>query len=93
MNLVLKPKGGGRFQAYLFAQPVGPPTRQPLFDSTRLLLQRGIPAETELTTSHIGSSTIAMRSTVGEAAKWTIEETRSGLRKRLWKPFDKDSIK
>ena len=44
--------------------------------------------ETVITARHRGSTIVAMRSTLAEAAKWTIEESdRGGLRKRLWRPF------
>ena len=39
---------------------------------------------------HQGSTTVAMRSTVGEAAKWmvTVSDT-GGLQKKLWSPLEK----
>jgi hypothetical protein len=68
------------------------PTRQPFFDGARALLALGYPPETAIQSRHQGSEVVAMRSTVGEAAKWTIKERdRGGLRKERWQPYDADS--
>ena len=48
-------------------------SRQPLFDGARALTAEGVATETVITTRHRGSTIVAMRSSVGEAAKWTIE--------------------
>jgi hypothetical protein len=62
-------------------------SRQPLLDAARVFLARGVPPETGLTALHQGSDIVAQRSTIGEAAEWTIEESdRGGLRRRPWKP-------
>jgi hypothetical protein len=62
-------------------------SRQPFFDAGRALLAGGSPPETALEARHTGSDIVAMRSTVGEAAKWTIEERdRGGMRRIPWKP-------
>lgn len=62
-------------------------TRQPLFDGARALAARGVAPETIVVTRHRGSPHVAMRSTVGEAARWTVEESdRGGLQRRLWRP-------
>ena len=59
--------------------------RQPLFDGARALAAEGVRAETVITARHCGSAIIAMRPTVGEASRWTVEESdRGGLRK----PFE-----
>lgn len=76
--------------AALLGQRVLARSRQPLLDAARGLLAEGMAPETVLVARHAGSSTIAMRSTVGEAAKWTIKERdRGGLRKELWQPHPK----
>ena len=47
-------------------------------------------AETIITARHAGSDIVGMRSPVGEAVRWTVEERdRGGLRKVLWKPYEK----
>ena len=64
-------------------------SRQPLLDSARALAAEGAAPETAITARHRGSALVAMRSTVGEAAKWRIEESdRGGLKKRRWSPFE-----
>ena len=67
-------------------------SRQPLFDGARRLLAEGVAPDTALTTRRRGSPIIAMRSTVGEAAKWTVaERNRGGLHKERWQPYDAGS--
>ena len=47
----------------------------------------GYDPATFVTARHAGSATIAMRSTIGEAARLTMKETdKRGLRRRLWMP-------
>ena len=89
LEIVPIPSRPGCFAAYL---PDGRglirASRQPLLDGARALAAEGAPSETVITVRHRGSTIVAMRSTVGEAAKWTIEESdRGGLRKRRWRPF------
>lgn len=64
-------------------------TRQPFFDGARALLADGVSPDVPLISRHEGSQTIAMQSTVGEAARWSVSESdRGGLRRQLWKPFE-----
>jgi hypothetical protein len=87
IGLILEPAGPGRYRPLLDGAAITKPTRQPLLDAARVLLAPGYPADTPITARHVGSDVIAMRSTVGEAARWTIEEPdRGGLRKRPWMP-------
>jgi hypothetical protein len=84
LELVPIPATPGRYQAMLGAVEVCR-SRQPLLDAARVLLAEGWPHETVLTTRHQGSDIVAQRSTVGEAAKWTVHESdRRGLQRRLW---------
>ena len=62
-------------------------SRQPLLDAARVLLAQGIPPDTPLAMQHKGSATIAMTSTVGEAAKLTVKEEPNGPKFRKWEPF------
>lgn len=63
-------------------------SREPFFSAARVLEAEGVPPDTILTTRHAGSTVTATRSTVGEAAKWTIEESDDrGLRLRKWRPY------
>jgi hypothetical protein len=58
-------------------------TRQPFYDGARALLAAGVAPDTHLTASHAGASTVALQSTVGEAAKWSVAERDSGGLKRI----------
>jgi hypothetical protein len=58
----------------------------PFFTSARVLIAAGVDPATPLTMRHHGSSTIALRCTVGEAAKWTVSEEPVG-RFRPFKAF------
>ena len=49
-------------------------SRTPFFAAARALLAAGVDPATTLAMRHHGSTTVAMRSTVGEAAKWTVRE-------------------
>jgi len=49
-------------------------SRQPLLDGASALLADGIDPETPIVTRHAGDDFDAMRSTIGEAAKWTVQE-------------------
>ena len=73
----------GKFSAHLLdGRKLLSSSRQPLLDAARVLLAQGIPPETPLAMQHKGSATIAMTSTVGEAAKLTVEEEPGGPRFR-----------
>jgi hypothetical protein len=81
------PASPGRFSASCPGGVLVRSSKQPLLDAARALLDLGEPPETVLTTRHQGSAIVAQRSTVGEAAKWTINgRDRGGLRRELWKP-------
>jgi hypothetical protein len=78
----------GKFSAHLLdGRKLLSSSRQPLLDAARVLPAQGIPPETPLAMQHKGSATIAMTSTVGEAAKLTVEEEPGGPRFRKWRPF------
>lgn len=89
IDLVLHPSSTkpGRYSAHWPGGVLVRSSRQPLLDAARILLDLGEPPETELTTQHAGSAIVAQRSTVGEAAKWTVSESdRGGLRRARWQP-------
>ena len=63
-------------------------SRQPLLDAARVLLADGIDPETPIATRHAGSDFDAMTSTVGTAARWTVEEGNTvSPTLRRWRPF------
>ena len=78
----------GKFSAHLpdGCKPLSS-SRQPLLDAARVLLAEGIPPETPIAMQHKGSATIAMTSTVGEAAKLTVKEKPNGPKFEKWEPF------
>lgn len=89
LELVLTPAPNrpGHYAAHLGDRCILRASRQPLFDGARMLAGEGAPPEAILTTRHAGSSIVATRSTVGEASRWTIEESDTrGLRRRPWRP-------
>jgi hypothetical protein len=68
-------------------------SRQPFFDAARALLALGADPETPLQARHAGSATVAMQSSVGEAAKWTIEGGDARLlTRRLYKPHPRTAL-
>jgi len=84
--LVDKP---GRYAAVLPDGRALVHSRQPLLDGARKLLAEGVPPETGLETRHYDSGIIAQRSTVGEAAKWTVKEgDQRGLQRIRYRPYE-----
>ena len=78
----------GKFSAHLpDGRKLLSSSRQPLLDAGRVLLAEGIPPDPRIAMQHKGSATIAMTSTVGVAAKLTVEEESDGPRFRKWRPF------
>jgi hypothetical protein len=76
----------GKFSPHLpDGRPLLSSSRQPFLDAARVLL-----AEGAIAMRHRGSATIAMTSTVGEAAKLTVKEGPNGPRFRKWRPFPAD---
>lgn len=64
-------------------------SRQPLLDSARELIARGVDPKFILVMRHRGDSFDAMSATIGKAAQLTVEE-RSGSgspRFQKWRPF------
>ncbi len=89
MHLVLSPGAlttrGQRYVATDASDRVWATSRQPFYAAARALLEAGHSPDEVLTASHAGSSIVAMRSTIGEAAKWTVEEDANGrMRRRPW---------
>jgi hypothetical protein len=53
-------------------------SRQPFLDSARELLATGYPADTIIVMRHAGSAVEALRSTIGAAARLTVETSEQG---------------
>jgi hypothetical protein len=63
-------------------------TRQPFYDGARALRAAGAADDAILVASHAGASTVALRSTVGEAAQWSVSEPdRGNLRRIPYAPY------
>jgi hypothetical protein len=67
MNITIRPLGHGRFAASV-GQRLLCRSLTPFFTSARILQREGVPDDMPITMTHEGSTVIAMRSTVGEAA-------------------------
>lgn len=63
-------------------------TRQPFYDGARALLGLGVDGDSRLTASHVGESTVALQSTVAEAARWSVSEPDRGKCHRIpYQPY------
>lgn len=70
-------------------------SRQPLVDSARELLARGVDPSTPLAMRHAGKSfdSFAKPAPVGELARWTYSEPDLGrLHRRPWKAFSPSPV-
>lgn len=72
---------GQRYHATLDGEVIAT-SRQPFYAAARALQAQGYDDEIVLTASHEGSVVLAMRSTIGRAAVWSVSEgERTGLAK------------
>lgn len=79
----------GQFEARLDGKQICI-SHQPLLDGARVLAADGVDPATPIAVKHEGTAFDALRSTVGAAAKLTIEE--SGPRFAPWKPFPRSAV-
>jgi hypothetical protein len=87
MNITIRPLGRGRFVASL-GQRVLCKSKTPLLTAARILQAEGVPNDTPISMTHEGSSIVAMRSTVGQAAGLIVEETdKKGPRFKTYPPM------
>jgi hypothetical protein len=87
MNITIRPLGRGRFAASL-GQRLLCESKTPLFTSARILQAEGAPNDSPITMTHEGSSVVAMRSTVGEAASKIVHETdKEGPKLKRYRPM------
>lgn len=73
MNIVIKAIGTVQYEALLYGEVLCR-SRTPFLSAARKLLARGLAPETELTATQPGSPVVCLRSTLGEAAHWTVVE-------------------
>lgn len=85
MNITVSPAGRGRFHARLGDRHLAT-TKTPFFDAARILKDEGVPLDQPLAMIHEGSNTVALRSTVGAAAKLTVQDNDQGVRLRRYNP-------
>jgi hypothetical protein len=72
-----------RFDAFLDGEVITT-SRQPVFDGARALIERGHHPEELMCADQNGH--LVFIATIGENARWTIEESdKAGLRKRPWR--------
>src|SRR5580765_144013 len=84
--VIVRPAGNGRYFAMVRGTEL-PPKSEPFCNAARFLLPTTNPA-TPLIMRHAGSDTDALTSTVGAAAKLTVQEgEESGPRFIRWMPF------
>ena len=82
----------GTFWPFHCGRQLTKATRQPFFDGALALLAEGAAPDWRLIGRHEGSSTVALQSTVGEAASWSVSEPDRGKCKRIpYQPYKPDS--
>jgi hypothetical protein len=74
----------GRYRAML-GDKLLVTSREPFYSAARVLLAEGLDPETVLEAQHAGSPIVAMRASLREAARYTVEESsRDGCRLVPW---------
>ncbi|KQQ15516.1 hypothetical protein ASF56_23820 [Methylobacterium sp. Leaf122] len=84
MNLVISPAERGRFHATLDGRHLCT-SYTPVFAAARVLKAEGVLPQEPLTMTHEGSDVVCLTSTVGEAARLTVEENEG--RGPLLRPY------
>lgn len=95
MEIVVRPSLSGRcrFEA-VYAGEVLAVSRTPLLAAARELQRRGVRENAGLIMRHEGSAVVAMRSTVGAAARLSVYEPDCGaMRFRAFRPWIGDSAR
>jgi hypothetical protein len=87
--IIARPAGEGRYDGLVDGRVLVRRTRQALL----ALIAEGVDPGQRLVMRHEGSAIDALLATsVGAAAKLTVEETGTGPRFRLWKPFQASDV-
>jgi hypothetical protein len=91
LELVVAPAGAGKFTARLDGRELCVSTK-PFLDAARVLMVEGVDPETVLQMRHEGSTTVALRSTVGTAAGLTVLEGDLRPRFARWQAFERPAM-
>lgn len=86
MNLTVTHTGRGHFSASVGGRVIVQKSDTPFFCAARVLLREGVSPSEPLTMTHKGSEVVCLTSTVGRAARWTVEDSDKGVRYRPYKP-------
>ena len=91
INIYLVPLNRrGRYRAELADGTVLCLSRQPFLDAARALISAGFAPDLVLICWRRGSANWALRATLGEAAKLTVDETKTCFAR--WKPFSSSAV-
>ena len=82
--IVVAPVGRGRFRAQVDGRTVVTSSRQPFLAAARTLAAEGVDLLTRITMRHEGQSCYALTSTVGVAARLSVDDTRGAPRFTRW---------
>jgi hypothetical protein len=89
IHITVSPAGGERFHARAQERHLCT-SRTPFLSAARVLMKEGVDPDTPITLGHDGSATVSLRSTIGQAARLTVEESdRSGPRFVPYHPFQR----
>jgi hypothetical protein len=87
VGIVVSPVGRrGQFRAEVAGRIIVESSKQPFLDGARVLISEGYAPDIILEMWHANATAFALRSTVGAAAKLTVQDD-GAPRFRRWKPF------
>jgi hypothetical protein len=87
-EIEITPTTGGRFKAYVETRLLVKSSRTPFLAAARVLANEGAQPDTKIQMRHRGSQTVSLISTIGVAAKLTVDESSKGGAPRFkkWQP-------
>jgi hypothetical protein len=85
MVIIVRSLGRGRFAPLINGRALHA-SATPLLSAARVLQAKGVPDDTSLEMIHEGSTVVALRSTVGKAARLRVNETGGTPRFVPWRP-------
>lgn len=88
LKIVISPEGRGRYSARLGNNRLCNSSSTPLLTAARVLLNEGVSPNIVITMTHEGASEVAMKATLGKAAKLTVvENDKEGPRLSKYRPL------